>query len=232
MPALAVAAAVLAAAVLLSRRAHAATVAATVRTPSPFAYPSYIRGRKVTDAEAGDDGWVRASPADLARRAGVDIYTSTLARILGSDWSSGTAMEKSLIAFMVLNRLRRRQRAYPNAGWTLLKMATHTGDYGDRGLYGSQEHGRYASTARDPTDRDVYVATMVLSGRWPDLTRGADQWFDPESQRKLRAKKPHLYRTPEEMVTRWTANGRQRVYANPPGVSTEKMVMFGPSRAA
>lgn len=208
-------------------------------TAPMFAYPSFVRGRKVTNARADSDGWVRKPQAELAREAGeamglpgpLDLSTYTLARFLGSEWASARSREKASIAWCIVNRLRLRRRAYPNAGWTMLRMATKTTRHGDRGLFGSQEHGRYASTSRDPTDKDVYVASMVLSGAWPDLTGGANQFFDPATQRAMHRRKPHLYKTPEELIASWTASGRQEVYPTPSGVRANELVMLGPRRA-
>ena len=157
-----------------------------------YAYPSHLTGRAVTNAPVGSDAFVHVAPSTLAAQAGVDRETYTLGRFLKSEYGRGTPYKKAAIAHTIINKARAR-------GWPLLRMATtvcekvgESSTCSDTGLYGRQDMrawrpraNRYASTAQDPTDRDLYVATMCLSGAWPDFTGGADQFLDPATQERL-----------------------------------------------
>lgn len=184
---------------------------------SRSSWPASLPGRKITNVPAGDDGWVAVPPADLARAANLDLQTYTLARIIGSEFDSGRPIEKIAIGHVVKNVARQR-------GWTISQMATFTTKYGDQGLFGSQEHGRFASTARDPTDRDVAVAQVVLRGG--DPTGGADKFFDPETQDILHARRPDAYVSAAEIFRTWTAEGR-KVFTML-GVRANKLALFRP----
>lgn len=202
-----------------------------------FTYPSFATDRAVTNAPVGPDGFVRAEPRALAAQAGVGVETYTLARFLGSEWASGSAIEKAAIAWSIVNKARQR-------GWTILRMATTVvyGPRGDKtvwdsGLYGRQDMqawrpgaNRYAATARDPTGKDLYVASMVLGGAWPDVTRGGDQFFDPRTQARLHERDPETFDAPADVIARWTHDGRQ--VRSIPGTDASRLLVIGPRLAA
>lgn len=222
------------------------------RGPSTFAYPSFITKRRVTNARADAEGWVQTPPRELARQAGqtlgmpgpLDIEVYSLARAIGSETGGeASALEKAAIGWTVVNRASRR-------GWTLLHLATNTGDYGDRGLYGSQEHGRVMSTARDPTDADVYVATMILSGEWTDMTGGSTMFLGPAAQRSLHRQCPaddtgrclqppstcrspsgrvfqSCYRSYEAVLAKWRSEGMEPVAVA--GIDPERQTFLRPT---
>lgn len=233
----------LAAALGIAAVARRGTGAAPGAPGAPaFAYPSYVTGKRLTHAEADDaDGFVHVAPSALAAQVGQTVEHHTLTRFLGSEMAGGNPAEKAAIAWSVVNALRKRQRAYPNARWTMLKMATYVAwkvdgqrDGEDTGLYGKQDMNawrrganRYASTARDPSDRDAYVATMVLSGAWPDLTHGGDQFLDPRDQRMLHEKNPGTYASVEDKLADWTDNGRKQV-RRIPGTDANRLLVIGP----
>lgn len=203
---------------LLLRRLGASTAS--------FAYPSFITKHAVTHAPADDTGWVTTPPRDLARAAGnLDVETYSLARAIGSETGgSASALEKAAIGWSLVNRAKAR-------GWTVTKLATNTSRFGNRNLYGSQEHGRVMSTARDPTDADVYVATMLLSGEWPDPTNGSTAFFSPRAQRVLheqwvRDERTTRYQTPEEIVESWREDGLEPVVVA--GIDPERQTFFRP----
>lgn len=184
-------------------------------------FPSFVSDRKVTNAEAGQDGWVRTPPALLASTAGRDVETYTLARFVGSEWASGNFVEKLAIAWSILNEARRRS-------WSLLRMATYTRKYGDQGLYGSQEHGRFASTARDPSEKDIYIADGIKSGAFRDPTHGATKFFDPEDQNILHARRPDIYPLDAAgIIAKWTKEGN--VAYTIPGTNAGKLILFRPA---
>lgn len=199
------------------------------RKGAAFTLPSFIKNVKVTSGIADSEGWVQATPKDLARQAGgVSVETYTLARFLGSEYASGSPLARASIAWAILNTLKKRQTVGTGAGrdraWTLLRMATFTAKHGDRGLYGSQEHGRFASTARDPTDADLYIANMVLTGAWKDPTGGADQFLDPKTQRILHERKPDIYKSVEDVLANWLGTKGTREPFVVPGTDGDKLL--------
>ena len=200
-------------------------------TGAAVVVPAVLRRRKLTNTKATPDGWVEASPQRLAAEAGLDIEAYTLARFLGSEIASGNNKEKVAVAWTIKNTKNRR-------GWTFLKLATETTRYGNRGQYGSQEHGRFASTSRDPTAHDAEIAKMVLSGKVADPTAGATKWFDPETQRIMNKKRPcgvprtgedkkkACYRAVDTIIREWEADKSERVAVS--GTNAKKLMFFRP----
>ena len=201
------------------------------RAAATYALPSYIRNRKVTRSTEDAEGWVVESPANLARQAGgVPVNDDALARTLASEHARGTPLEKASIAHALVNKARQR-------GWSILRMATTVvyGPRGDKtvwdsGRYGRQNMGRwrtganrYAATQADPTDADRYIATMVLHGGWPDPTGGADQFLDPQTQRRLHERDPSTWDSVEDKLAQWTSRGDREVYVVP-GTDPDRLV--------
>lgn len=129
-----------------------------------FAYPSFLTGRRLTNAPVADDKIVHADPHALAAEAGTDVETYTLARVLASE-TSGGPLEKGAIAWAVRNARGIMDKS-------ILALGTTASGY-----YGRQARVGFVATSKDPTDRDLYVATMVLASAWPDPTGGAHQWI-------------------------------------------------------
>ena len=189
-----------------------------------FAFPSYATKVKITNAPTGSDGYVHASPSTLAAQAGMGLEPYTLARAVASEYASGNAIEKDSIGWAFLNEARRR-------GKSLTALATLTSKYGQTNLYGSQEHGRFISTARDPTKQDAYVADMILSSAWPDPTGGATKFFDPATQDAMHAKwvrgeTSTRYRSANEIIAKWSADGYRPVTV--PGTDASELILFVP----
>jgi len=200
-----------------------------------------LTGRKVTDAAVGPDGFVAASPSDLARMAAggpYDPVMHALARSVASEYSSGNAKEQAAVAWTIINDARK-------LGWDIPKLLMYRNPGGNApehtGRFGSQEQGRRFSTARDATDKSIYVATMVLSGRWPDPTRGptgkgATKFIDPSAQRALYRRCPcdgvrdpacrTCYRPVESVLRDWLSEGREAVAL--PGTNADKIVFIRP----
>lgn len=174
-----------------------------------YVIPSEVGSARVGPRTEEQDGWILTSPTDLARAARLDLRVYTLARFIASEAGRASALEKAAIAWSIVNAARRKQRS-------LLSLATFTRQ-GDRGLYGRQYHGRFASTHADPTAQDRYVAERVFSGAWPDPTGGADQFFSPGQQRLLHARTPcpqasgPCWDSPEAVLARWIGDGRKQV---------------------
>lgn len=199
-----------------------------------YAFPSYLTGQRVTRAEAGSDGFVHVDPAELARTAAGGPYhveILALARFLGSEYSSGNAVEKAAIGWTILNRARKR-------GWSILRLATTVccgaGNCYDSGRFGRQEMpdgcNRYAATSRDASDADVYVSTQILAGRWPDPTQGGDAFFDPRTQARLHLERPSRYRSVPDLLASWGV-GTTKSIRSIPGVDPAQLIVIGPRLA-
>jgi hypothetical protein len=183
---------------------------AAIPSGPPFAYPSFLTGRRLTFAPVGSNGLVDGSPERLSREAGLDADAYTLARILASE-TSGPALEKASIAWAVANYAHRQGRSILSLG------TTATGQYGRQAIVG------YAATSKDPTDRDAHVATMILARAWPDPTGGAIQWFDPNAQDALFARGEAPVDA-EGLIARRIADGREPVLV--PGLNPREIVFF------
>ena len=203
-------------------------------TSGVYTLPSFATRDRATRTTVDPDGFVRADPRTLASQARSDVETNTMARFIASEFGSGTPLEKAAIAWAIKNKARQR-------GWSILRMATTVcwkengqARCADTGLYGKQFMGgavvggaarpranRYAATPKDPTRADLHIATMVLSGAWPDPTGGATMFLDPSAfglQAGTRAGGA------EAKIREWEADGHRVVSV--PGVRREKLVLL------
>lgn len=179
----------------------------SVAAGPPFAYPSFLTGRKLTNASVSADGFVHADPRELARQAGSDIETYTVARTLASE-TSGPPIEKAAIAWAIRNYRDLKKRSIFDLGTK-------------NGLYGKQAKVGFMATSKDPTDKDLHVATMVLAGAWPDPTRGSIQWFHPADQNAIFAKGESSVDA-QGLIAKRRSEGREPVYID----GAPKIVMF------
>jgi hypothetical protein len=115
----------------------------------------------------GPDGYVEASPAGLARAAGVDLDVYVLASAMQSE-----------------ERSDRGRLAVGRAAWNAV------GGRRDRlaskiipsGRLGTQLVNPYADTRRPPTARTLGLASAIVEGRVPDFVEGSVQWDAPAAQ--------------------------------------------------
>lgn len=206
-----------------------------------YAFPSYLTGRKVTNAPTGPDGFVAASPAELARTAvggPYDPVVHALARAVASEYSSGNAKEQAAVAWTIVNDAA-------GLRWDVPKLLMYRNPGGKApehtGRFGSQEQGRRFSTARDATDKSIFVATAVLSKHWPDPTlgpagKGSVKFIDPSAQRNKYAKCPcdgprdptcrTCYRPLEAVLRDWLSEQREAVAL--PGTNADKILFIRP----
>lgn len=182
-------------------------------------FPLNVTRRKVTRAIADENGWVLVAPSTLALQARVSVEDYSLARTIGSEFASGTFTEKLAIGSVVRNEARRR-------GVSLLRLTTDTSRFGNKGLYGTQEHGRYVATTRDPSEEDVYVAQGILRGAFHDPTGGAVNFFNPGAQSRLHASNPGLYDTPEAFIANRAREGKVAIAV--PGTDHRNLLFFRP----
>lgn len=120
----------------------------------------------------GPSGLVDASPAGLARAAGVDLPTYVLASAMQSE--EGDDRGRLAVGRAAWNAAR-------GSGARLVKIMI------PRGRLGSQLVNPYASTARAPTARTLQLARAIVGGRVPDFVQGAVQWDAPAAQDRRHA---------------------------------------------
>lgn len=117
---------------------------------------------------------VLASPAGLAKGAGVDRQIYALARCIQSEANRDRDVRRA-VAHAVQNYCRAHGR-------TIARLLTDVKNEGPgHGFFGRQDQGRYAATSKDPDDECLEVAALVVLGFDDDLTGGAEQWDSPQS---------------------------------------------------
>jgi len=114
---------------------------------------------------------IPADPESLAAMEGVDLDTYALARMIESEAGILNTEGKQAVAFAALTYARRVGRSISN----VLLRASGAGN----GYFGTQEHSRYATTAKDPSQSAYDAVIYAASGINPDPTGGADQWDSP-----------------------------------------------------
>jgi len=112
-------------------------------------------------------GVVLASPAGLARAAGVSLPVYALASAMQSEESGDRG--RLAVGRAVWNKVRER------ASLVFPTLAP-------RGHFGRQTANPYADTSRPPTARTLALAQAIVDGRVPDFVEGAVQWDAPEAQ--------------------------------------------------
>jgi hypothetical protein len=161
---------------------------------------------------AGPSGYVEASPAGLARAAGVELATYALASAMESEEEGDKG--RLAVGRAAWNAARgRRDR--------LVRLLL------PRDRLGSQLVNPYASTARGPTARTIQLAQAVVDGRVPDIVQGAVQWDAPAAQDRrhqlyLRdpARYPRYRHSSADVARRRTAAGAREVRV--PGVPSTR----------
>jgi len=154
----------------------------------------------------GPGGLVAADPAGLARAAGADLPTYSLASCMQSE--EQTDRGRLAVARTAWNMAREDRE-------TLVRLLLPEGRLGTN---------PYASTARPPTSRTLALAAAVLEGKVPDFVEGAVQWDAPRTQDRLHAlylrdpkKHPRYRRSSAEVAKRRRDAGMREVRV--PGVS-------------
>lgn len=143
----------------------------------------------------------------------------SLARVMHSEWASGTDFERTVIAWATLNEATAH-------GLNVTAYVTRPFD-----TYGSQEEGRPVSSARVPpaSSSSWTIAAQILDGTIPDPTGGATRYFDPTTQdamheRWLRGETAVRYLSSEEIIAKWTGEGLQAFTL--PGTRGDQLVLF------
>lgn len=142
-----------------------------------------------------DGNSVVQDPADLLAQASktlgrdVDPDAYALARMIRSEASSGSVVEKTTVAFVAVKDRDRH-------GWSMLYTVAGP-DY----RFGRQIGWRYA-TSKDPYEIDLQVAEAVLAGRVADPAPGALKFVHVSAFGVQAGTSSY-----DELVTRWAAEG-------------------------
>lgn len=164
------------------------------------------------------------SPAELAlkgsqklgRKDIIPLNLWTLATVIASEAGSGPPIAKAAIAHAVVNEARNRKIS-------IFKLIAPDGKFGG-------QQGRYAASARPPTEMDVKIAEAVYTGKIKDPTRGAVQWDSPRAQRILVQRgEPGYKDLPDKVAANRIASGKVAVYL--PGVDPEYLRLWRPASA-
>jgi hypothetical protein len=120
----------------------------------------------------GEARWrgVSISPVDLHRRSGIDRDTYATARCIASE-VRGTG--EALLA--VAEAIRNAAKEKGTTPYTLLAYRTAAAYSWTAGRYGEQ-HGRWASTRQDPTQRTLAAARAALQ-QGANIANGAARWL-------------------------------------------------------
>jgi hypothetical protein len=151
---------------------------------------------------------VAASPAGLARAAGVDLDVYVLASAMQSE--EKTDRGRLAVGRAIWNAAGGRRGR-------LVSMLIPSG------RLGTQLVNPYADTRRPPTARTLSLARAVAEGRVPDFVEGAVQWDAPAAQDRnhalyLRdpARYPKFRWSAADVAARRTTTGAREVTV--PGV--------------
>lgn len=154
----------------------------------------------ITRSTLLSDGTVAESPQQLANEAGVDLETYSLARCIGSEAGGNDGeLIRTAIGWVIVNRaIQLKQSIY--------KVLTFRTNLGYTDTYGKQSQRRFASTARDPSEIDIWVAKRILTGYALDPTNGAQRFIAPRAQQQL-SQSTSNHKPFQEVLDRWASEG-------------------------
>lgn len=164
-----------------------------------IAPPSSTRTIYSTD---GKSSWVEVitSPVDLHKLSGLDRNTYAAARCIASE-SSGPGEELLSIAECLRNEAKARNvEIYALLTWETASSYAFT-----RGKYGEQ-HGRFASTRQQPTQRALRAAREAITGV-SGLTNGARRWVSLRAMDGGKQGARDLTNDAVSIVQKWGAEG-------------------------
>jgi hypothetical protein len=170
-----------------------------------------------------DQKFVDARPSGLAAAAGASLDVYALASAMRSEESRRAG--QVAIGWALRNYCRRRKCSVSDQ---LLKSVLRGKRQPSHGHFGSNEApGKWASTARPPTEATLILAREILSEcpRVPDPTGGATHWDSPGLQDKKHAENPTTYTKDSRQVAadRVAAGG---VEVRVPGVAGTRFWKF------
>jgi hypothetical protein len=149
----------------------------------------------------------------------------SLARVIQSEEGSKPEGVRRGVAWATRNEAYRR-------GVSITTLVIYAKDPTKNGKYGSQNEGRYCSTASEPTTANRALAEAVLAQpRSADPTNGSVQYDSPKAQRYLAKKKVKGYVRadgtpilPEDVARNRMKEGKRLVLI--PGVPEEEFRMW------
>lgn len=147
-----------------------------------------VRGKRLTNAPADDEGFVAEDPGELATEAGASSTESySGARMIASENPHQDNATKAAIAHCLINEAARR-------GESITRLLTRAKNPKNDGHYGSQKDldpsspnfngsDRYASTRTDPYQGELDIMEGCLDGSIPDLTNGCTNFDEPSGEK-------------------------------------------------
>lgn len=188
-------------------------------------------------------GVIREDPQGLANSAALDLDVYALARMLSSEEGNAPTLYKVAVGFAARNAAHgriaekllagkgdafgffgRQSARYLTGRW--LDAEGDVVDGTTPGAVPEDAHaGKYASTALDPHEDDVSIATSILSGLLADPTGGATNFFSPRLQ-DARYETGRADRNAADVDAKWRAGGLEPVTVD--GVDAFELAFYKP----
>lgn len=161
---------------------------------------------------------VDGEPSTLAASAGLSLDVYALARMICSEYGSGSSAELLALAETTRNRAR-------TAGVSIFSLLTRSSSSERAGKFGEQL-GCWASTRLDPNGRHAAAARAALE-EGTSLVGAGDDFFDPRAQNAGTQLGHALRQTAADYVSARAAEGRQ--WIGPiDGINAYKLMVFAP----
>lgn len=191
------------------------------------------RGARVGPATAADAlGVIPDDPESLARAAALSLDVYALARAISSEEGNQPTLYKLAVGWAMTNKAggSPAHLLLAGRGPTEGRFAAQNARYlvepdPETGEERYMSAGKYASTARDPHEDDVKIATGVLSRAVPDPTGGATNFFSPAAQdAAFDAGRAGYNRDAAALEASWIAGGLSKV--DVPGIEPRNLTFF------
>jgi hypothetical protein len=183
------------------------------------------RGARVGRATTANAlGVIPDDPQALADSAGLDLPTYALARLIASEEGNSPVAEKVAVGWAAWNAHGAKLADVLTSGKG--DADEHFKAQGYSYTTGPTSTGRaaaYASTAQDPHEDDVRIATGIIAGTIADPTGGATNFFRPGLQDEEFAQ-GKVTRDGAAVIAEWTAGGLSPVTV--PGIDPGELAFF------
>lgn len=163
---------------------------------------------------------VRGLNQDLAAAIQDNIDVYSLARGIASEaGAKQTVFEKIVVAY-ILKRLKGSFRTVTGR-LTFHKSNRHplSNHYGEQG-------GRAASTAKDPSMKDIVIANAVMTRAVADPFPGGTNYFSPGSQKSLHQREPGRFKSPSGLTEFWYTKRSLVWLGELPGITVKDFMVF------
>lgn len=197
------------------------------------------RGSRVGPSTSPNSlGVIQDDPQSLADSAALDLDVYALARAISSEEGNSPKLQKVAVGWAITNYASGRgienvllAGRGPTSGYFARQNARYQVGQDSDGNPQYAHAGKYASTAIDPYQDDVAIATAVLNRSIEDPTGGATNFFSPRVQDVgFDAGKPGYTKDSDEVIADWTAKGLAVVEV--PGIDPHELTFFRPGGAA